>query len=295
MTLEDLIITTYCFVDDYLKESGFTHLRKRGESPALSDAEVITLEIVGEYLGHGSDKRIWAYFKEHWHHFFPTIVCRTSFSRQCANLSEVKKKLQEYVSSEVSTDQNLYLCDGFPVPVCHIKRYKRSKTELRIRGSAGYCAAKAEHYFGFKGHLLITQHGSVVAYELAAANVDERDILPEIVGNRDGMLIGDKGLIRPALKEMFAKQNLDLQTPLRKNMYDSRPKETLSLMMNTRRKVETMIGQLVERFHIQSIKAKDLWHLSAKVSRKILAHTICFMFNKIVNPEQPLALEYLIN
>ncbi len=102
-------------------------------------------------------------------------------------------------------------------------------------------------------------------------------------------------LIRPELKTSLAAQHLDLQTPLRKNMYDSRPKEIVSTMMNIRRKVETVIGQLVERFQVQSIKAKDLWHLCAKVGRKILAHTICFMFNKIENPENPLALELLIS
>ena len=41
-------------------------------------------------------------------------------------------------------------------------------------------------------------------------------------------------------------------------MQDSRSKETASLMMNIRRKIETVIEQLVERFHIQSIKAKDM-------------------------------------
>lgn len=66
-------------------------------------------------------------------------------------------------------------------------------------------------------------------------------------------------------------------------------------MMNMSRIVETIIGQLIERFHLQSIKAKDLWYLSAKVGRKILAHTICFMFNSIVNPEKPLALELLVD
>ena len=81
MTLEDLIISTYCFVDDYLNESNLTHLRRRGELPALSDAGVITMEIVDKYLGHGFDKTIWAYFKEHWRHFFPRIMCRISFSR----------------------------------------------------------------------------------------------------------------------------------------------------------------------------------------------------------------------
>ena len=295
MTLDDFIIQTYCFVDDFVNEANFPRLRQRGSKPSLSDAEVITMEIVGEYLGHGFDKGIWRYFKTHWSHFFPKIGCRTSFSRQCANLIAVKKKLQQHVSGQLSKDQDLYLTDGFPIPLCHIKRYKKSKTELRARGSTGYCAAKDEHYFGFKGHILVTQHGATVAYELAAANVDERDILPEITGGLKGMLLADKGLIRPELKDTLAKQGLDLQTPLRKNMIDLRPKRIVSIMMNMRRKVETVIGQLVERFNIQFIKAKDLWHLSAKVGRKILSHSICFLFNKIKNPESPLALEALVD
>lgn len=69
----------------------------------------------------------------------------------------------------------------------------------------------------------------------------------------------------------------------------------VSLMMNMRRKIETVIGQLVERFRIQSIKAKDLWHLYTKVTRKILAHSVAFMFNQNQNPEKSLALEFLIS
>jgi hypothetical protein len=295
MTLEDLIIQTYCFIDDHLQKFNLNRIRTRGEPPSLSDSEVITMEIVGEFLSHASDKAIWSYFKNHWSHFFPNIKCRTSFARQCANLYHPKKQLQQLVCETLSIDQDLYICDGFPIPICHIKRYKRSKTELRCHGTTGYCAAKDEKYFGFKGHIAITQHGNTVAYEVAAANVDERDIVPEISTNLKGTLLADKGLIRPELTAILARQGLDLQTPLRKNMTDPRPKEMVSTMMNIRRKVETVIGQLVERFHIQAIKAKDLWHLCSKICRKILSHTICFMFNKIVNPEKPLSLELLVS
>jgi hypothetical protein len=44
--------------------------------------------------------------------------------------------------------------------------------------------------------------------------------------------------------------------------------------MNVRRKIETVIGQLVERFNIQKIRAKDTWHLLSKIRRKICSYTI---------------------
>ncbi len=129
---------------------------------------------------------------------------------------------------------------------------------------------------------------------MAPANIDERDILPQIAANLTGTILADKGLISSSLAKELKAKGVNLQTPLRQNMHDPRPKATVSWMMNTRRRIETVIGQLVERFHIQSIKAKDLWHLCAKVGRKILAHTVSFMFNKIVNPQKPLALEMLV-
>ncbi len=86
MALEDLVINTYCLVDDYLKEANLTQLRKRGEAPALYDVEVITMEIVGEYLSHGSDKRIWAYFKSTGVTFF----LKSDVVRLCKIMRELK-------------------------------------------------------------------------------------------------------------------------------------------------------------------------------------------------------------
>lgn len=295
MPIEDFIITTYIFVDKYFKEiSKNLTLRSRGEQAALSDPEVITMEIVGEYMGLGSDKQIWSYFKQHWFAYFPKLGCRTSFTRQGANLMTVKQLLQQRISNELTQDKDLFLFDGFPIPICHIKRYKRSKTYLSTYAGVGYCAAKDEKYFGFKGHILITQEGVTKAMDIAAANIDERDVLPELTESIQGDIIADKGLIRPELNKELAMRGINLHTPLRINMHDARPKESVSQMMDIRRLVETTIGQLATRFKIQTIRAKDLWHLSVKVGRKILAHTICFAINKTVNMDNPLQLEHLV-
>jgi hypothetical protein len=295
MPIEDFIIMTYIFVDKNFNEvSKNLTFRRRGEAPALTDVEVITMEIVGEYLGFGSDKRIWSYFKHHWLAYFPTLGCRSSFVRQSANLVTIKNLLQQHISGKLTQDKDLFLFDGFPIPICHIKRYKRCKTGLRSSGGIGYCAAKDQKYFGFKGHIIITQEGVTKTMDIAAANIDERDVLPELTKNMTGDIIADKGLIRPVLTDQLKSQGINLHTPLRSNMVDSRPKSLISQMINMRRIVETTIGQLVDRFKIQSIKAKNLWHLSVKIGRKILAHTICFALNKQINPNSPLQLEKLV-
>ena len=76
-------------------------------------------------------------------------------------------------------------------------------------------------------------------------------------------------------------------------MLDSRSKESIRILMKARRKIETVIGQLTDRFNIQKVRARDLWHLTHRIVRKILSHTISVILNmKLGNP--PLQLETLI-
>jgi hypothetical protein len=67
-------------VDDFMKVVG--KLRGRGPSPKLSDSEVLTMGIVVEFLGFGSDKAIYDYFRTHWLVLFPNLVYRTTFVRR---------------------------------------------------------------------------------------------------------------------------------------------------------------------------------------------------------------------
>ena len=51
MDLDSLIIAVFCLVDDTLRRVAAGRLRRRGPRPTLSDAEVLTIEVVGEHLG----------------------------------------------------------------------------------------------------------------------------------------------------------------------------------------------------------------------------------------------------
>ena len=68
----------------------------------------------------------------------------------------------------------------------------------------------------------------------------------------------------------------------------------VSAKINARRNIETVIGQLSGRFNMQKVRARDLWHLSYRFMRKILAYNFCFVINKqLGNP--PLQFELLIS
>ena len=79
------------------------------------------------------------------------------------------------------------------------------------------------------------------------ANADERDACPELIEGIKGLLLGDKGFIRPELTKDLSDKGIYLQTPLRDNMVDKRPRSFLRWMMGTRRLVETQ-GLLIRKF-----------------------------------------------
>jgi len=63
-------------------------LRWGGFAPALSDEEVITMEVCGEYFKLSTDKDLFTYFRTQYAHFFPRLRERTLFVRQVANWSK---------------------------------------------------------------------------------------------------------------------------------------------------------------------------------------------------------------
>ena len=70
MDLITFIVAVFCLVDDQLKGK---RIRQRGPTPKLSDSEVLTIEIVGEFLGLDTDKALYGYFRRHYAQWFPTL------------------------------------------------------------------------------------------------------------------------------------------------------------------------------------------------------------------------------
>ncbi len=286
MLTEDYITKVYCLVDDMLKNMEKIQLRRRGPAPKLSDAEVITMEIVGESKGFDCDKHLYGYFRDHWLHLFPNLGVRTTFLRQAANLWGLKQEIRMLIVRRILPHgSSVGIVDGFPIPVCGFRRANFSKL---FKGSAayGFCAAKAMRYFGFKGHLLIDQSGVIMDCAIAAANIDEREMIFEMSSGAAPDLLGDKGYIcGEMLKEELAGGRITIHTPLRGNMKDDRPKAFVKNLNNRRRLVETVIGQLTERFNIEKVRARDLWHLTVRAGRKLLAHTVdCYLNYMAGNP-----------
>ena len=86
------------------------------------------------------------------------------------------------------------MADGLPMPLCHFKRAGFSSI-FKGHAAYGYCASKAETYYGFKGNLVISSEGLITAMTVTPANIDEHESPWDVIDNIRGLLIADKGLI----------------------------------------------------------------------------------------------------
>ena len=88
----------------------------------------------------------------------------------------------------------------------------------------------------------------ITSFSLTPANGCERETLWELVDSIDGLLVGDKGYLSAPLQHELRPVGIELETALRSNRHDSRDPAWVALLKRLRRLIETVIGQLVERF-----------------------------------------------
>jgi hypothetical protein len=198
MDATTLLITVYCLIDDWLAG---VRLRRRGPQPILSDSKVLTIECVGEFLGIGTDKGLYEYFRRDWGDWFPALgrIHRTTFVRQAANLWALKAQLRQQLFGQVSFDPAISILDSIAMPVCRFGRAYRFRR------------------------------------------------------------LADRGVWLLAPPSRSASRSV-LQLP--------------SWVTRRRRRIETVIGQLVERYHAKRVWARDAWHLWSRWQRKLLSHTL---------------------
>jgi hypothetical protein len=214
MDLSTFIVAVFCFIDDRIAELG--RLRARGPTPTLCDSEVLTIEVVGEFLGLDEDTELVAYFRRHYAHFFPNLrrVHRTTFTRQAANLWKAKEYLWQKLLAETPHDPTFALADSFPLPACLFARAYRCR---RFKGEAafGKDTLLKQTFYGFRVHVRVCWPGVITRISVAPANAHELSLLPELVEHTRGVVIGDRNYWSPPVREELAGRGVELAAPYR--------------------------------------------------------------------------------
>ena len=274
MDITTFMIAVYCLIEDGLPQR---RLRRRGPQPTLRDSEVLTIEVVGEFLGLDTESNIFAHFCRYYSEWFPGLrqITRTTFTRQAANLWKVKQELWQMLAQQIEQDRYISIVDSFPVPVCRFARAPRCRS-LREVAAFGHDEVARQTYYGLRAHVRLAWPGIIVDCALAPANIHDTEAAEELLQGVYGFTLADRNYWKPELRERLKTQGLHLLAPYKSAKRQKQPYPRY--LTHMRYRIETVFGQLVERFHAKRIWARDLWHLTSRWMRKFLSHTVAVFF-----------------
>ena len=161
------------------------------------------------------------------------------------------------------------------MPVCRFARatYARSFREV---ATYGYDEVARHIYYGLRAHVRLAWPGVIVDCELAPAHLSDTEGAEDLLQGVAGFVLADRNYWKPELFQRLKSDGLYLLAPFKSAKHEKQPYPRV--LTHMRYRIETVFGQLVERFHAKRIWARDLWHLTSRWMRKFLSHTLAVYF-----------------
>lgn len=281
-SFEDFCLWTYVLVDDCWTQIA-PACRRPGPTPRCSDAELVTMALIGECKGWHEETVLVSEWAQH-RDLFPHQPTRTRFNRRRRQLAGAINQLRRVLLAtlDLAADRHCVI-DSLPIPVIRFHLVPDGARSMWESYAArfGKVVSKQVTIFGYKLYLLVTLTGVILDFVLAPANVLELhagvDLLEE---HTDLTVLGDKAFISAPLQARLRAENrLALLTLPRRNQRRAVPAAVERTRNTARQIVETVNSQLAEQFGIEINHAQSFWGLTARLVTKLTAHTCSVYLN----------------
>ena len=272
---------TKSILKERINSSG--NLRFYSNKPKMTDCEIIALSLTSESLGIDSENYLWGKLKCDHSNDFPNLIDRSNFNRRRKKLYPYVELLNQTVANEMNLDEDVYLVDSIPVPICKLAREKQvkiCKEQFETAPDKGYSAVNKAYYFGYKLHLITSVRGVFHSMDISKASVHDIHFLPQLksTGLNNCTLIADKGYLSAEYQlDLFSSCKVSLQTPSRSNQKNQKPFEPI--YRRVRKRIETLFAQLCDQFMLKRNYAKTVLGLSVRLLTKITGVTLLQYLN----------------
>jgi len=104
-------------------------------------------------------------------------------------------------------------------------------------------------------------------------------MVPQLAKDAQQVLLGDRNYWSSSLVEELRGQGLALPAPFKSKKKDPWPQRSYQLSRLCYR-IDTVFSQLVERFQVRQVWARDIWNLQTRLLYKVLSHKLAFSLNQ---------------
>jgi hypothetical protein len=281
--LDTLVIALYVEIDDFLEPR-----RGPGAPPKISDSELIALAVAQVFLGCPNDRMFLALARYRLGHLFPYLPQQPGYNKRLRALApQIARSINYLAFVSPSFCDGLRLLDSTPVP-CGQSRTTVKRSEFAGYAAYGYCRSHSRWFWGFRLYLCCAPDGTPVGYELAAANVPERQAAAEmlervpLVGHT---VIADKGFAGREFEAHVATLGARLLRPDRKD-----EPERHGSLAHIRQWVEAVFATCKGQLGLERHGARTLRGLAARIGLRLLALAAGLWHNHLTgNPGRHLA------
>lgn len=145
----------------------------RGPAPHMSDVEVLTLVVVGQWRG-SSERALLRWAAAQLRAWFPVQLSQSAFNRRVHRLGPILTRLLLWLADQLGAADTPYqIADTVPVPLarqCRGKRHRR----FADTASVGRGGSDRSWYYGCKALLLLSAEGVITGFVLAPARTQDR-------------------------------------------------------------------------------------------------------------------------
>ena len=224
--LDTLATALYVKIDDELKACPYLAPERPevGIVPSLSDAELLTLAVMGALLGYTSDRRWLRRVDRDFRGMFPYLPGQSGYGKRLRKACQLFRHMIRLLAADTSLwSDDVWVADSTPVG-CGCSRQTAKRSELAGWAEYGYCASHSRFFWGLRLHLVCTLGGLPVLFALTGAKADERETLlgmldaaGDVTRSRPGQtVIGDKNYYGRVFERELTEREVKLLRPARK-------------------------------------------------------------------------------
>lgn len=317
---DTFLVTVYTLIDDLLQQEILPHKPARpGPTSQMSDSEVLTVLLCGQWLGN-SERKLLRYARAHWQAYFPRLLSQSAFNRRARDLAGALVHLVPLMAHALTAPASPYqLLDGVPLPLARPCRGHRHRL-FANEASVGRGGSDRTWYYGCQLLLAVDAAGVITGFILAPAATEERwvverllcwrrdrwrepwqvsDLPPRqqrrgVVGPtgpiwpRDGVgdeetdyYLGDRGLAGRVWQTHWQHDyGAAVVTPRQYNA--KRDQLPLREQRRRRQRIETVNAGLGDALHLAFPRARTRWGLLTRVAAKLVSFNLAIWINRLL-------------
>lgn len=193
MDLDTFLTTLYVVVDDWYTVSMAQHMvRTRGQTPQMSDSEVLTVALAGQWrvgVPWRSERGVVRYMQVHGRVWFPKMLQRSAFNERVRNLWAAFIGLQQALSGWLHQATEIYeIVDCVPLPACSLAQTHTYDGHWLWWSTKGYGGTHGGWYWGEQALMSVLPSGVVTGWLIGSAHSDDRWFLQALISLRQGQL-----------------------------------------------------------------------------------------------------------